>query len=299
MSTGEAVLDGARLDYEIRMPLYEVAHIANPETQILDSIRIGGPGGDARLLQRSCREEAGNLVCKGVYLFERDVEQFEVRCTLASITVPNHIHLLRAVNGERSDQAAFDASFTEATIRFRPPAPMELAVRDVSAGFWRAVAGLAQWLFLATLVLAARERRELAALFGMFVAGQAAAVLLGLSTRLPVSPRFVEAAAALTIAYMAVEILLLPRAGQRWLIAGVLGVLHGVWFDMLMVAGGYGAPAFMSGVVAAEAAVTALLWLVSMAGARLAARRTVFVERSLASALLLAGLSWFLLRLKS
>ena len=37
------------------------------------------------------------------------------------------------------------------------------------------------------------------------------------------APRFVEAATALTIAYMAVEILALPQAGKRWLIAGALG----------------------------------------------------------------------------
>jgi hypothetical protein len=32
MSTGEARLNGARLDYELRMPRYEAAHMRNPET---------------------------------------------------------------------------------------------------------------------------------------------------------------------------------------------------------------------------------------------------------------------------
>jgi hypothetical protein len=299
MSTSEAVLAGARLDFELRMPLYEVTHVANPETELLDSFRFSSPAGDARLLRRSCREEQGNLVCTGLYLFERDVDQFHVQCKLASITVPNHVHLLRAIHGERTDQAAFDGSFTEAAIRFRPPTASEIAARDASAGFWRAIAGLAQLLFLAALVLAARTRAELAALIAMFAAGQIAAIILGLATRLPLSPRFIEAAAALTIAYLAVEILLLPQAGQRWLVAGFLGILHGVYFDMLLAAGDYRPLPFISGVIVAEIVVAGLFWLLATVAARLAANRMPWMERGLASILLLTGLSWFLLRLRS
>jgi hypothetical protein len=299
MSTSEAVLAGARLDFELRMPLYEVTHVVNPETALLDSFRFSSRAGDARLLQRSCRTEQSDLVCTGLYLFEHDVDQFHVQCKLASITVPNHVHLLRARHGERTDQAAFDASFTAAAIRFRPPTAAEIAARDASAGFWRAIAGLAQLLFLAALVLAARTRTELAALIAMFIAGQVAAVSLGLATRFPLSPRFIEAAAALTIAYLAVEILLLPQAGQRWLVSGILGILHGVYFDMLLAAGDYRALPFISGVIAAEIAVAGLFWLAAILAARLTAHRTLWFERGLASVLFVTGLSWFLLRLRS
>jgi len=127
MSTGEAKLKGARLDYELRMPLYEVAHIPNPEPQLFENIHFRGGGGQARLLKHSCREDTGNLVCTGLYLFEREVDQFDVECTFPSITVPNHVHLMRAMSGEKTDQAAFDASFATATIRFRPPAFMEIS----------------------------------------------------------------------------------------------------------------------------------------------------------------------------
>ena len=299
MSTGEAKLDGARLDYELRMPLYEAAHIKNPEQQLFENIRFRGGGSEARLLKHSCREDSGNLVCTGMYLFEHDVDQFDVECTFASITVPNHVHLLRAIHGEKSDQTAFDSSFTTTTVRFRPPALVETAARDGAAGFWRATAGLVQILFLAALVLAGRSRRELVQLTAMFLAGQAITVVMHLSSRMQLSPRFIEAATALTIAYLAFEILLLPAAGQRWLVVGVLGLLHGMYFDMLLAAGDYGRWPFLAGAFAAEIAIVIALALMARLAARVPVARGTVVQRVMASLLLTIGISWFLIRLKS
>jgi hypothetical protein len=299
MSTGHATLRGARLDYEVRMPLYEVAHMEDAERQLFENIHFRGAGGEAKLLDRSCREEAGDLVCTGLFLFERDVDRFDVECTFAAITVPNHVHLLRASNGDRSDQAAFDLSFREAAIGFRPPTGGEIALENATAGFWRALAGLAQLLFLAALVLAGRSPRELVALVSMFAAGQALAVGAGLSSRWPVSPRFLEAASALTIAYLAVELLLLPRAGQRWLVVGVLGTLHGMYFDRLIVAGDYSKLPFLAGVIGAEMVAVAALAATTHLLRALTARRAPWLEKAMASVLLLTGITWFAVRLKS
>lgn len=299
MSTGEARLNGARLDYELRMPLYEVAHIRNPEPELFGAIRFVGSGQDARLLQHSCREDGANLVCTGLFLFEREADQFDVECRFASITVPNHVHLLRATHGQKTDQAAFDGSFPTATIHFRPPTAWETAMRDASAGFWRAVAGIAQILFLAALVLAGRSRRELALLIAMFLAGQALTVIAQLSTRISVSPRFIEAATALTIAYLAVEILVLPAAGQRWLVVGVLGILHGMYFDMLLAAGDYSRTSYLAGASLAELTLVAILWGVVRAAAAVPLARSNIIPRVFASLLLLTGISWFLIRLRN
>lgn len=299
MSTGEAKLEGSRLDYELRMPVYEAAHLRNPEQQLFGNIHFRSAGGEARLMRHSCREDAGNLVCSGMYLFNRDVEEFEVECTFAAITVPNHVHLLRAIRGGKSEQTAFDASFTTAPVRFRPPTLIETVGRDIAAGFWRAIAGLTQILFLAALVLAGRSRRELIQLTAMFLTGQAVTAAAHLSSRLLVSPRFIEAATALTIAYLAFEILALPSAGQRWLIAGILGLLHGMYFDMLLAAGDYSRWPFLAGAFTAQAAIVALLAAIAWAAARVPAARSILVQRALASLLLLTGVSWFLIRLKS
>lgn len=291
MSTADATLTGARLDYELRMPLYEVAHVTDPARTLLQNIHFYGGGDEARLVTQSCDTQSDQLVCKAMYLFPRDVEEFSVRCTFPAVTVPNHVHLLRVSNGQRNDQAAFDISFTEATLRFRDPTAFETLFRSTAAGFWRAIAGPAQLLFLFALLLAARDHRDLAILFSTFALGQIAAAILMRITSTALAPRFIEAAAGLTIAYLAVELLVIPNAGGRSVVTGILGLFHGVYFSMMFAAGDYRPALFLSGALVAEAAVAAILWI----GVRRLHTRAV---RTVLSSLLLAtGLGWFALRL--
>src|SRR6185295_17884058 len=121
------------------------------------------------------------------------------------------------------------------------------AIQQFGAGALRAFGGVVQLLFLASLVLAARNRRELLALAGMFLAGQVTSAVLVPLTNWQPAARFVEAAAALTIAYLAVEILALPRAGSRWLVAGVLGGFHGLYFELFLRNTGYSAGWVLAG----------------------------------------------------
>jgi HupE/UreJ protein len=294
MSSGDLTIDGARGHYELRMPLYEVTHVAKPETALLEHVRFSG----ARLISSNCRAESGRdaYICDAEYDFGSPPDRVDAECTLASITVPNHVHLLRVTMGGKRDQAMFDLNFTRATLRFRPPSAAEVAATEMAGGFARALGGPAQILFLAALALAARGRRELARLVAMFLIGQAAAVLIVPHTSWQPAPRFVEAAAALTIAYMAVEILMLPEAGARWLIAGVLGVFHGLFFYLFVQAAGYRPGFVLAGAAVAEIAVVAALALIFAKVVRWgAAIRPVQVS---ASALLVFGMVWFILRLR-
>jgi len=299
MSTGDLRIEGRRAHYELRMPLYEMSHVAGAEQTLFDHIRFSSAGADARLIKKDCTadQSQGIYFCAVEYEFAQPVDKLDVECAFHAVTVPNHVHLLRAVNGERRDQAIFDFSFPRATLRFRPPTAAEIRVTEFGAGALRAAGGLVQVLFLASLVLAARSRRELLAISAMFIAGQIASTLLVPLTRWQPPPRFVEAAAALTLAYLAVEILLLPQAAGRWAIACLLGAFHGLYFLLFLQTTGY-APGFvLAGAALAEIALLALFALVfSRIGRVAAALRPVQVA---ASALLAIGLIWFFLRLKN
>jgi hypothetical protein len=299
MSTGDLTIEDRHAHYELRMPVYEMSHVAASDKTLLDHIRFSSGGSDAKLIKKDCaaRQDEGIYFCAAEYEFPQSVDKLDVECTFHSVTVPNHVHLLRAINGERRDQAVFDFSFPRATLRFRPPTPAEIAVTEFGAGALRAVGGLVQVLFLASLALAARSRRELAAIGAMFVAGQVAAALLAPRTGWTPSARFVEAAMALTLAYLAVEILLLPRSGGRWAIAGLLGAFHGLYFLLFLQSTGY-APGFvLLGAAITEIALIALFALILSRVMRIAAAlRPVQVS---ASALLVIGMVWFFLRLKS
>ena len=295
MSSGDLAVVGARAHYELRMPLYEVAHVSHPERTLLEHIRFAG----ARLVRSQCGADAARdtYLCDADYEFAAPVDRLDVECTLAAVTVPNHVHLLRASLSDKRDEAVFDLGLTRATLRFRPLTVAEIAITQAGAGFVRALGGIVQVLFLAALVLAARSRRELLAIAAMFLLGQAASVLAVAHVLWQPAPRFVEAATALAVAYLAVEILLFPQAGARWLVAGVLGALHGLYFHLFVRTTGYGPALVLVGATLAEAAAIAILALVlSRVGRMAKAFRPVQVA---ASALLVFGMVWFLLRLRS
>jgi len=220
-----------------------------------------------------------------------------VECTFHAVTVPNHVHLLRVENGGKHDQAVFDFSFPQATLRFRPPTAFETAITQAGAGALRAWGGAAQILFLVSLVLAARSRRELLLLTAMFLAGQILAALIVPHTAWQPPARFVEAAAGLTIAYLSVEIMLLPKAGMRWLIVAVLGGFHGLYFAMFISTANYSPFYVLAGAMLAEILlIYPCAVLFGYIVKRLATWRPVPV---FASALFVSGMAWFLLRLRS
>ncbi len=161
----------------------------------------------------------------------------------------------------------------------------------------RAAGGLAPLLFLAGLVLAARSRRELAALTASFLAAEALACTISPRITLSLSPRFIEAAAALTIAYLAFEIILLPQSSMRWLVVAVLGLFYGTYFAAFLTESGYHFATFFSGVAICELLLITLFALILDRLLRLSfLRRAVPVAASL---LLAVGVAWFFLRLRA
>ncbi len=299
MSTGEARLNGARLVYHLSVPIYELSHIKDPERTLLANIHFSAAGVPARTIDQACQADvgAGSYVCSATYEFPEPVERFQVECTFHAVTVPNHVHLLRASMDGKSDQAVFDFSFTKADIRFAPPTTAEMALSQALAGALRSGGGLAQLLFMLALVLAARSGRELAACAGMFLAGQIAACLLAARFGAQYAPRFVEAAAALTVAYLGAEILLLPHASKRWLVVGALGVFHGLNLELFIRASGYRGLFVLSGAAVAELAIVGVLALLYLPLRR--ATRSPLLVRVPAALCALAGILWFGLRLTS
>jgi hypothetical protein len=277
MSTGELTVDGPTAVYELRMPMYEVAHMANPES-LMDHIRFD----DAHRTSAKCHEDDGTYVCIANYEFSGLIDRLDVECTFYQVTVPNHVHLLHAAQGANSDQAVFDQSFPRAQIRFHPPSRFELAARDLAAGAWRGLASPAG-LFLLVVILAARSGREAALLTAMYVAGEWIMRPIGPAIPWPLAPKFLEAAMALSVAYFALEILILPEAGKRWAIVLALGLFHGLLFASFPAA-------YLAGATAVLAMLVALFAWVALRWA------TPLVRRVGAGVLLAAGLGWFAVR---
>jgi len=221
MSTGELSIDGPLAEYELRVPVYEISQMANPSS-ILDHIHFDG----GHRTSAKCADEDGTFVCHASYEFATLVpEQLGVECTFFDVTVPNHVHWLHATRGANSDQEIFDQAFPRSDLHFRPPSRMETFGRAFALGFTRAARNWIGLLFI--LGLAVATSRTIVPL-GCFLLGEAVAMLIGPRIPWPLAPRFLEAAMALTVAYLAVEILMDTSARHLAWIVGFLGLFHGL-----------------------------------------------------------------------
>jgi hypothetical protein len=276
MSSGELHVNGRTATYELRIPMYEVAHVTHPETALLDQLKFEG----ARRTSSMCQEQDGTYICHADYEFDQPVpDKIEVECTLFQVTVPNHVHLLYAVQGPNSDQQVFDQSFRQAEVRFHPPSRAELVAKAAAAGIARLFKSVSGLLFLAVLVLAARNSREMGILTIAFLAGEWLARPLSLRIPISFSPAFLEAVLALTVAYLSAEIVFLPDSQARWAVIPILGIAHGLPFS-----------AFPASYLTAASITQAILLL----GLRIAARRMpIGWRRPAAGVSLIAGLGWF------
>lgn len=262
MSSGELSLDGGAAKLEFQMPAYEVEHLEDAQSALLDSFTVRVADAAAERVGGSCETVGEDYRCTAEFAVPEETSAVEVECNLAESTVPNHVHILRAKVGETSQQKVFDYAFRRHEVRFRPPTAFEAWIGEAGAGALRVLAGPAQLLFLAALALAGRSRRETLQLLGALAAAQALTVFLLPHSGWEPAPRFVEAAGALTVAYLATESLLLPEAGMRWMIAAAMGVFHGLYFALFVETAKMGASRVLVGATATEAGLLALFgWI--------------------------------------
>jgi len=276
MSSGELHVDGRMATYELRIPMYEVAHVSNPETALLDHVKFEG----AQRTSSSCMEQDGAYVCRASYEFDRPVtDKIAAECTLFEVTVPNHVHLLYAVQGTNSDQEVFDQSFRKVEVRFHPPSRAEVIAKDAAAGIARLFRSVSGLLFLAVLLLAARSTGEAGILTTAFLAGEWLARPLSPHIPLAFSPEFLEAVLALTVAYLAAEVVFLPESRARWMVVPVLGLAHGLAFAPFP-------PFYLTAAQLVQLVFIAVLWLIVR-------KMPQGWRRPAAGALLVAGIGWF------
>jgi hypothetical protein len=276
MSSGELHVDGRSATYELRIPMYELTHVTHPETALLDQLKFEG----ARRTTSSCQEQDGTYVCRADYEFDRPVpDKIEVECTLFQVTVPNHVHLLYAVQGPNSDQQVFDQSFRQAEVRFHPPSRAEVIAKAAAAGIARLFKSVSGLLFLVVLVLAARNTREMGILTIAFLAGEWLARPLSLRIPMSFSPEFLEAVLALTVAYLAAEIVFLPDSQARWAVVPILGIAHGLPFAAFP-------SSYLTSAAITQAMILAALWLA-------ARKMPTNWRRPAAGVMLVAGIGWF------
>lgn len=298
MSTGWATVYGNRVEYILRMPKYELPPGKDPTPLLFSHIRFSSGFETGKLTGSECQDDPATVtyVCGASYQFTNPVERLGVDCMFYEITVPNHIHMLHADRNGKSDQAILDSTFSTATLAFRPPTKAELMAEQSGAGAFRIWTSWAILLLLLETALAARGARELVTLAAAFGVGLWIGTAALLRTSWQPSPRFTEAAIALALAYLALEILVFPKSRGRWLLALVFGGFAGMYFAQFVADSGYQFAYVLSGATVAALLTIGVAGLAGWVVARSGFRN--ILSKIVASGLLLTGSVWFIVRLR-
>jgi hypothetical protein len=263
LSSGQLDITGAEARLTLRIPAYE---LPQGESMLDNAYSIAG----ATLRSRSCAAESDQLVCR--YEFTAVPAKPRVQCRFAEVLVANHVHVLTAQRDGAIARQVFSGPTTEAELRFGAGADPVEAILD---GLRQAFSGWGRLLLLFTIGFAARRRQEALA----FTAALAVGLITSLAIAFPASPRFVEAAAAIGVGYLAFEVLMLADAGYRWVAVGAVGLLLGIGIPT-------GAPIpYYATTVAASLLPVGLLGLLTLAARPFA--------KALSVLLLVIAVAWF------
>lgn len=240
VSTSEAKLDGQSLTLQLRMPRYEAEHI--PASGLAASIKFN----DATLTSTECKQVDAELLCDLAYQFKTvPGELIEANVTLARVTVPNHVHIMRFNRGATLRQAVFDRTFENERIDLHEVGKVELWWRAARMGFTQL---LYQPILILLLLLITRPLS--------YLAGAAAAFFIVLPDRFYAPPGFFELATAISLTYLAIEHLWFPDASAKWAVVAAIGALEGAALAVVARPSGPGAVAFGTGNLLAAFSVT-------------------------------------------
>ncbi|MCW5836746.1 MAG: HupE/UreJ family protein [Labilithrix sp.] len=265
LSTGEYTAAGASLVVKLAFARGEVAslapivdanrdghitpaEIASARGVLKDKVlgRIAVSAGGARctpaLTDAALTEEDG-LLLAGRWDCARAGEAFEVELTLLDDLARGHRHVARAVSsGATRDEVLYGAErklTIPAAVGEAPAAEAASSSEgERGAGAWsffkmgieHILTGYDHLVFILGLVLARARLRSLFTIVTAFTLAHSITLALAVLNVWSPSPRIVEPAIALSIAYVGVENFFVRDASKRWRITFPFGLVHGFGF---------------------------------------------------------------------
>jgi hydrogenase/urease accessory protein HupE len=340
LSTGEYVAKGSTLRAKLAFARAEVADLvpsldANRDGHVTAvEVSDAKPVLEAKVLG-ALRVRAGGAACSSslvdAALTEQDGLSIEARFECPSATTIDvevalladlahgHRHVARAVSGDTThDEVLFRGheTFSVATTAAPAAAPAESPSPAPASGspawsFFRMgvehiLTGYDHLVFLLGLVLLRARVKQLLAVVTAFTVAHSITLALAVLGVLAPSPKIVEPAIALSIAYVGVENFFVKDGGKRWRITFPFGLVHGFGFagalreiSLPRAEVPTTLVSFNLGVEAGQLAVMAVLLPIVFA---LRDRQKWFDPqgvRFLSGAVALAGGVWFVIRIAS
>lgn len=254
VSSGEYRLDGAVLYGDLGLAARELARLlpdadtdrdgtiapdelaaARPAVSraIAGGVTVSADGQPcAGTLDRGWISEAdGGAVFQVRYVCAAPPRQLALTVPVLHALAPGHRHLARLFRNGVAQARVLDRAHPGWTIGdAAPPASWNLACSMVKLGVEHILTGADHLVFLLGLILAGGSLRSLAGVISAFTLAHSITLALAALSILTPSPRLVEPAIALSIAYVGVENLLVSDARHRWRITFPFGLVHGFGF---------------------------------------------------------------------
>ena len=212
------------------------------------------------------RENFPHLEAQLAYSSSKIIDAVELKTTLLTDLYPAHRTVADITVGDRRMEFVFQHG---STIRVGRTAGSvwETSLSFLVLGFEHILTGYDHILFLFGLLLVGRGFRQLVAIVTAFTVAHSATLSLATFGVLEPTVWAVEAAIALSIAYVGVENLASTSLRHRWRIAFVFGLIHGFGFanilrDMELPRSSLALSlvTFNAGVEVGQVAIVAVLW---------------------------------------
>jgi hypothetical protein len=168
------------------------------------------------------------------FTFAAPVTALAIDSTLHQLTQPDHRHLVHAVIAGTSHEAVLDGGVTHAVFQAGPSARTDAARRFVLLGMEHIVTGYDHLAFLVVLLVGAASLMDVVKIVTAFTVAHSITLALATFGVVSLPPVLIESLIAFSIAWVAVENLLLDHAGGRWRITFVFGLVHGFGFSNVL-----------------------------------------------------------------
>lgn len=192
---------------------------AAPESVVLDRYGLDGPDTLRLDLQLT---------------FAAAVTALAVDSTLHQLTQPDHRHLAHAVIDGTSHETVLDGAVTHAAFQAGPSATIDAARRFVVLGMEHIVTGYDHLAFLVVLLVGATSLLEVVKIVTAFTVAHSITLALATFGLVSLPSVLIESLIAFSIAWVAVENLLVDHIDRRWRITFVFGLVHGFGFSNVL-----------------------------------------------------------------
>jgi hydrogenase/urease accessory protein HupE len=205
-------------------------------------VRAGGEPCAPVLTDATLTEQDGLLV-SGRWDCETETQPFVLELGILDVLARGHQHVARTVSGGATHDEVLHGAAREVTIApdAAPPASAPEAKRapperrEGSAAFFRMgiehiLTGYDHLVFIVGLVLARARLRSLFTIVTAFTVAHSMSLASAVLGVWAPSPRIVEPAIALSIAYVGIENFFVKDASKRWRITFPFGLVHGFGF---------------------------------------------------------------------